>query len=250
MPADILKKDLPLNEAGWFTTTHWSVVLTAGGDVTASADAAMERLCRTYWYPLYAYTRWRGYSAEDGEDLTQEFFARLLQKNFLAQVGPEKGKFRSFLLASLNHFLANDYDRATAQKRGRGQATISLDAAAAEGMFALEPVCERTPETLFDERWAAALLDQAFVRLRSEYTQAGKLALFNELSPFLTADSASGDYAPVAQRLNMGTGAVTVAVHRLRQKYRECVRAQVAETVASPADLEDEMRHLFAVLAG
>jgi RNA polymerase sigma-70 factor (ECF subfamily) len=222
----------------------------AGRGTAPGADSALERLCRTYWYPLYAYTRWRGYSAEDGEDLTQEFFARLLQRNSLAEVGPEKGKFRSFLLAALNHFLANEYDRATARKRGHGQAPISLDAAAAEGMFALEPVCDLTPEKLFERRWAAELLDQAFKLLREEYEQAGKLALFDELSAFLTADAASGDYAPMAQRLNMGTGAVTVAVHRLRQKYRDCVRAQVAQTVATPADLEDEMRHLFAVLAG
>jgi RNA polymerase sigma-70 factor (ECF subfamily) len=210
----------------------------------------MERLCSTYWYPLYAYIRWRGYAVEDGQDLTQEFFARLLEKNYLAQVGPEKGKFRSFLLKALKHFLANEYDRAAAQKRGKGVAPISLDAAAAEGMFALEPRCDLTPEILFERRWAATLLDQAFAQLRQEYAQAGKQALFQELHIFLTDDSGSGDYAPVAQRLKLTTGAVAVAVHRLRQKYRDCVRAQVAHTVATPAELEDEMRYLFSVLAG
>jgi RNA polymerase sigma-70 factor (ECF subfamily) len=239
-----------LDNAGWFTTTHWSVVLMAGRGAAPGADAAMERLCRTYWYPLYAYVRRRGYSAEDGQDLTQEFFARLLEKNHLGQVGPGKGKFRSFLLSALNHFLANEYDRARAQKRGEGQAPVSLDAAAAEGMFALEPVCDLTPEKVFEQRWAATLLEQAFARLREEYVQAEKQALFDELNAFLIEDARSGDYAPVAERLKMAPGAVAVAVHRMRKQYRDCVRAEVANTVASPAELEDEIRHLFAVLAG
>jgi RNA polymerase sigma-70 factor (ECF subfamily) len=250
MLADEQNSEFPLDNAGWFRTTHWSVVLLAARGATPGADAAMERLCRTYWYPLYAYVRRRGCSAEDGQDLTQEFFARLVKKDYLDNVGPAKGKFRSFLLSALNHFLANEYDRAKAQKRGGGQVPISLDAAAAEGMFALEPVCDLTPDKIFEQRWAATLLDKAIARLREEYTQAQKQALFDELHPFLTEDAASGDYQPVADRLNMAPGAVAVAVHRLRQRYRECVRAEVADTVASPADLEDELRHLFAVLAG
>ena len=250
MPANEQNTGFPPDQAGWFATTHWSVVLLAARGMAPGADAAMERLCRTYWYPLYSYVRRRGYSAEDGQDLTQEFFARLLAKNDLGQVGPEKGKFRSFLLSALNHFLANEYDRAKAQKRGAGQAPISLDAAAAEGMFGLEPVCDLTPEKIFEQRWAATLLEQAFARLQEEYTQSHKQALFTELKAFLTEGASSGDYAPVATRLNLAPGAVAVAVHRLRQRYRECVRAEVAQTVATAADLEDELRHLFAVLAG
>src|SRR5260370_18156929 len=197
-----------LDNAGWFTTTHWSVVLMAGRGAAPGAEAAMERLCRTYWYPLYAYVRRRGYSAEDGQDLTQEFFARLLEKNHLGQVVPGKGKFRSFRVSALNPFLANEYGRARAQKRGEGQAPVSLDAAAAEGMFALEPVCDLTPEKVFEQRWAATLLEQAFARLREEYVRAEKQALFDELNAFLIEDARSGDYAPVAERLNMAPGAV------------------------------------------
>ena len=250
MLADDQNAGLPFDNAGWFTTTHWSVVLMAAHGAAPGAEAAMERLCRTYWYPLYSYVRRRGYSAEDGQDLTQEFFARLIEKNDIGHVGPAKGKFRSFLLSALNHFLANEYDRARAQKRGDGQVPISLDAAAAEGMFGLEPVCDLTPEKIFEQRWAATLLDRAFARLREEYTHAQKQPLFDELNSFLAENAASGDYQPVATRLNMAPGTVAVAVHRLRQQYRNCVRLEVAHTVASPADLEDEMRHLFAVLAG
>ncbi len=208
----------------------------------------MERLCQTYWYPLYAYARQRGYPAEDGKDLTQEFFTRLLQKNQLNHANREKGKFRSFLLTSFKHFMVNEFDRANAQKRGSGQPAISLDAAAAEGMFSLEPVSDLTPEKVFEQRWAATLLERAFGRLQQEY--ARKQALFAELKLFLTDDAASGDYGPVAARLKMEPKTVAVAVHRMRKQYRECVREEVANTVSSPDELEDEMRYLFSVLTG
>jgi RNA polymerase sigma-70 factor (ECF subfamily) len=234
---------------GWFTTTHWSVVLKAGA-ATPDAHAAMECLCQTYWYPLYAYARQRGWTADDGKDLTQEFFTRLLQKNQLAHASREKGRFRSFLLASFKNFMVNESDRANAQKRGSGQPTISLDAAAAEGMFSLEPVSDLTPEKVFEQRWAATLLERAFGRLQNEYTHPKKQALFDSLKPFLTAEATAGDYDLVAQRLQMEPKTVAVAVHRLRKHYRECVRAEVANTVANPADLEDEMRYLFSVLTG
>jgi RNA polymerase sigma-70 factor (ECF subfamily) len=250
VPADEQDNRLPLDKAGWFTTTHWSVVLMAGHASSPGADAAMERLCKTYWHPLYGYVRRRGYGPEDAQDLTQAFFARLLEKNSFAGVGMEKGKFRSFLLSALNHFLANEADRARAQKRGEGKAPISLDAAAAEGMYSLEPVCDLTPEKIFEQRWAATLLDQAFGRLRQEYSAAGKQNLFAELSPFLTDGTGFGEYGPVAERLKMAPGTVAVAMHRLKQRYRECVREEVANTVTGPAELEEEMRHLFAVLAG
>jgi RNA polymerase sigma factor (sigma-70 family) len=250
MPTEDQDTGSPLDKAQWFTTTHWSVVLMAGRGPEPAADAALERLCRTYWYPLYAYVRRRGHGPEDAQDLTQEFFARLLERNYLGDVGPEKGKFRSFLLAALNHFLANEYDRAKALKRGGGQAPISLDAETAEGMFVLEPASDLTPEKIYEKRWAATLLDQAFSRLREEYTRAGKEDLFSELKAFLTEGAASGDYAPVAVRLRIAAGAVAVAVHRLRQRYRELVRSEVADTVANPTEMEAEMRYLFAVLAG
>jgi RNA polymerase sigma-70 factor (ECF subfamily) len=250
MPTEDQDTGLPLDKAQWFTTTHWSVVLMAGRGPAPGADAALERLCRTYWYPLYAYVRRRGNGPEDAQDLTQEFFARLLERNYLGEVGPEKGKFRSFLLAALNHFLANEYDRARALKRGGGKAPISLDAETAEGLFLLEPATNLTPEKIFEKRWATTLLDQAFRRLRDDYTRTGKEEMFSELKAFLTEGAASGDYAPVAARLRIPPGAVAVAVHRLRQRYRELVRAEVADTVASPGEMEAEMRHLFAVLAG
>lgn len=249
MPPDEQTAREPPREAQGFVTTDWSAVLGAREAHSPQAAQALERLCRTYWYPLYAFVRRRGFDAHTSQDLVQEFFARLLAANFLKNVTAEKGRFRSFLLASFNHFLANEYDRARAQKRGAGQSPISLDGAMAEGMFALEPVCELTPEKVFEQRWAATLLDQAFARLRDEYAQANKQELFNELNAFLTEDAASGDYGPVAERLKMAPGAVAVAVHRLRRQYRECVRAEVANTVGSLVELEDEMRHLFAVLS-
>jgi RNA polymerase sigma-70 factor (ECF subfamily) len=223
-------------------------VLAAGRDRAPEADAALERLCRTYWYPLYAYVRQRGYSPHDAQDLTQEFFAKLLEKNYLNEVDPAKGKFRSFLLAALNHFLANEYDRATALKRGGRQTPISLDAEMAEGLFALEPVSNVTPEKVFERRWASTLLDKALAGLQEEYAKAGKEQLFGHLKMFLTEGAASGEYAPVAKKLHMAPGTVAVAVHRLRQRYRELVRAEVANTLANPAETEEEMRHLFSVL--
>lgn len=249
MSPDEQNTEKPTEKGQWFTTTHWSVVLAAGQGMNTEAGVALEKLCRAYWYPLYAYVRRRGHSPHDAQDLTQEFFARLLERNDLGNVGPEKGKFRSFLLAAVNHFLANEHDRATAQKRGGGQAPISLDAQTAEGLFALEPMSELTPEKIFERRWAVTLLEQAISRLRDEYTASARGGLFAELKSFLMEGAGSGDYAPVAARLQMKPGAVSVAVHRLRQRYRELVRSEVANTVSSHDEIEGEMRHLFAVLA-
>jgi RNA polymerase sigma factor (sigma-70 family) len=229
-----------------FVTTHWSVVLTAGRTGSTDARAALEKLCRTYWHPIYAFVRRRGYSAEDAQDLTQEFFARLLEKNWLGDVDPVKGRFRSFLLASLKHFLANEWDRARAQKRGGGQVLIPIDVKTAETSCGFEPADNVTAEKIFERRWALTLLDQVLQRLRDEYVHDGKGKLFEQLKPTLTEESRSVAYAEIAERLGTTEGAVKVAVYRLRQRYRELLRAEIADTVAGPTEIEDEIHSLFA----
>jgi RNA polymerase sigma-70 factor (ECF subfamily) len=236
-------------KAQWFTTTHWSVILTAGRSDSPQAEAALEKLCRTYWYPLYAYVRRQGFAADDAQDLTQEFFARLLEKNYLGSVERQKGKFRSFLLASLNHFLSNERDRARAAKRGGGKAPISLDELAAEDLFSQEPVSTLSPEKSFEKRWAITLLDQALARVREESESSGKGRLFDRLKVFLAGEAGPRDYAAVAPDLGMTPNAIAVTVHRMRNSYREMVRREIANTVSSPDEIEDEMRHLFSALA-
>jgi RNA polymerase sigma factor (sigma-70 family) len=232
-----------------FVTTHWSVVLTAGRADTPRARAAIETLCRTYWYPLYAYIRRRGYSPEDAQDLTQEFFARLLEKNALARVRREGGKFRSYLLTALNHFLVDEWKKARAQKRGAGR-VLSLDAEEAETRFGREPADRLTPERLFEQNWAVALLNLVYGRLRLEYDGGGKTRLFEELKFCLAGERSSLPYSELAERLNLTESAVKVTVHRLRRRYRELLREEVAHTVASGDEIEDELRSLFRALAG
>jgi len=233
-----------------FATTRWTMVLMAGHGGATQSRRALEELCQTYWYPLYAYVRRLGNGPEDAQDLTQEFFARLIAKQFLGGVDRTKGKFRSFLLASLKHFLANEWDKARAQKRGGSHASIALDAQAAERRYALEPAHELSADRVFERRWALTLLDEVLKRLRKEYSADGKAALFDQLKETLTGERGSIPYPQIAQRLGMTTGAVKVAVHRLRQHYRERLRAEVANTVAAPSEVEDELRHLFAALSG
>jgi RNA polymerase sigma-70 factor (ECF subfamily) len=239
----------PVSKSAWFTTTHWSVVLAAGVQTSLDAEAALEKLCRTYWYPLYAYIRSQGHSSHDSQDLTQGFFARLLDKNYLASVAPEKGKFRSFLLASLRHYLSNERERAQTIKRGGKQSFVSLDEEVAEGRYKLEPATNLTPAMIFERRWAMAVLEQALRKLRDEFVSTGREAQFNRLKPFLEGNVGRGDYQVAATDLNVTPGAVAMAVQRLRQRYRELVRNEVAQTVADPAEVEPEMRHLLAVLA-
>ena len=229
-----------------FPTTLWTVVLHAGRDEPAQAQAALAQLCQAYWYPLYSFVRRRGYSPHDAEDLTQAFFAQLLEKRGLERVDPELGRFRTFLLASLKNFLANDWDRAHALKRGGGQTIVSLDEESAESRYQLEPSHDMTPERHFERQWAMTLLDQVLDALRDEYHAEGKGDLFEELKAVIIGQA--GAYADMAARLRRSEGAIKVAVHRLRHRYRELMRARIAETVGE-GDVEDELRHLLAVLA-
>jgi RNA polymerase sigma-70 factor (ECF subfamily) len=230
-----------------FATTHWSLVLAARDRAEPGAADALASLCSLYWYPLYAYVRRRGHGPEDGHDLTQEFFARLLEKHFLAAVDPCKGKFRSFLLAACNHFLANERDRARARKRGGGRLVLSLDARDAEGRYRAEPADALTPETLFERRWALALLQQVMARLRDEFEARGKDKLFDRLRGFLVGDKEIV-YRRAAEQLGLSEGAVKVAVHRLRQRYRELLHEEIGRTVGAPEEIEEEVRALFAAL--
>jgi RNA polymerase sigma factor (sigma-70 family) len=233
-----------------FVTTHWSLVLTASSrNDAAGAHAALGSLCRAYWYPLYAYVRRRGYPPEDAKDLTQEFFARLLARDGVAGVTPEKGRFRSFLLASMNHFLADEWDKACAQKRG-GPGVISLDIETAETQFGEFAAASLSPEKAFEHRWAIALLEQVYRRLEDEHARQGRRELFEVLRGALAGASGAAPYAELAGLLKISEGAVKVAVHRLRQRYRELLRETIADTISNPAEVEDELRHLYRALAG
>jgi RNA polymerase sigma-70 factor (ECF subfamily) len=232
-----------------FATTQWSVVLTAGDFDAPEAAAALEKLCRAYWYPLYAYVRRRGFSEHDAQDLTQEFFARLLEKNFLAEARRERGRFRSFLLATLKHFLANEWKRAHRLKRAGGQVFVPIQTENGETRYGAEPAHELTPERIFERRWALTLLEQAIARLREEFVASGKGAVFEQLKDFLTGDDAAPSYAEIAPRLGLSEDALKMTVSRLRKRYRELRRAAVAETVANPHEVDDELRHLRAALA-
>jgi RNA polymerase sigma-70 factor (ECF subfamily) len=232
-----------------FTVTHWSVVLQAGRGASDAGRVALEQLCGRYWYPLYVYVRRRGHGPDEAQDLTQEFFARLLERNDLAQADPAKGRFRSFLLGAMNHFLANEWRKAQTAKRGAGQAPISLDEETAEGRYVCEPATAATPESLYERRWALMLFESALDRLREEWSLPTKARQFEQLKQFLSSDADEGEYARVAEQLELKPGAVAVAVHRLRQRCRELVREEIAQTVTSPAALEEELRHLLAMLS-
>jgi RNA polymerase sigma-70 factor (ECF subfamily) len=224
------------------------MVLHAGRSDSTAAREALAQLCQTYWYPLYAYVRRRGNSPEDAEDLTQGFFARLLELGSLAEVSREKGKFRSFLLASLNHYLSDAWDRARAQKRGHGR-VISLDARQAEERLSREPADALTPEKLFERKWAMAVLEVVVRRLQHEYESAGKERLFLALRFSITSE-AEEPYAKLSAELGMSEPALRVAAHRLRQRYRHLLRDEIAQTVTTEAEVDGEIQHLFQALAG
>lgn len=229
-----------------FHTTRWSVVLAAQrGTDTRQAGLALAALCRDYWYPLYAFVRRRGHSPADAQDLTQAFFADLLGRN-ATMADPAKGKFRSYLLGALKHFLANDWHRANAQKRGGGQALVEWDALDAESRYAIEPTGPQDAEVLYDRRWAMDLLDRAMATLRAEFEAKDDIATFEALKG--TLGGAEPPREQLAAELGMSEGALKVAVHRLRHRYRQSVREEIAQTVNSPDEVDDEMRHLLAVL--
>jgi len=232
-----------------FVTTHWSVVVSAGGGDDTRAREALANLCQTYWYPLYAYVRRRGHSLEDAQDLTQEFFARLLTRNWVVRADRQRGRFRSFLLSAMNHFLADEWDKARAQKRGGGLSPLPLAFDTAETRYSREPSDNSTPEQNYERRWALTMLDQVLGRLRSEYEQEGRLELFAALHPCLAGDRTDHPYTTLAAKLGVSESALKSAVHRLRQRYRRVLRDEIAHTVADPEEVEVELRHLFATLA-
>ena len=232
-----------------FATTHWSVVLTAGRSDTTRARDALATLCKGYWYPLYAYVRRRGYSSHDAEDLTQEFFARFLQHHWVGAADREKGRFRTFLLSAMTHFLADEWDKARAQKRGGGAPMLPLEFDTAETRYTREPSDNATPEQHFERRWAMILLQQVLNRLGKEYAEEGKAELFAALNPCLVGERTAQPYDELARTLSLSESAVKSAVHRLRQRYRELLRDEIAHTVAGLDEVEAELRHLIAVLA-
>lgn len=232
-----------------FATTHWTVVLAAGKRHTPQADHALEELCRSYWFPLYAYVRRRGHSKQDAEDLTQAFFAGFLAKNYLEGLSAERGRFRAFLLASLKHFLANEWDKSQRQKRGGGVMPLSLDWQTADTKFQIAATAEPSPEKAFDREWALALLARVIERLQTECAADGKAKLFEQLKVFLAAGKGESAQSEVARALGMEEGAVRVAVHRLRKRYRVLLREEIAQTLSDPAMVDEEMRALFGAFA-
>jgi len=235
--------------AGQFATTRWSVILAAGDSASEQHGPALDTLCQTYWFPLYAYLRRRGYNTHQAEDYTQGFFAGILERKGLQRADPKCGKFRSFLLASLKNFLADEWDRAHAQKRGGDKKILSLDFDAAASRYDREPVHHLSPEKLFERSWALTVLTKAMDRLKAESSASDKQRLFDRLKIYLTTEKDAVSYRDVAGELDMTEGAVKVAVHRLRRRYRELVRDEIAQTVTTEAQVDEEIRDLFAALA-
>jgi RNA polymerase sigma factor (sigma-70 family) len=231
-----------------FDTTHWSVVLSAGGERSSLADSALTTLCETYWYPLYAYVRRQGYDADEAKDLTQAFFLRFLENKDVRTVRRERGRFRSWLLASIRHFLLNQSKHQRTLKRGGGQVALSLDFERAEGQFRHEPHDLATPDRMFDRRWALTLLNHILRQLQREWEDAGKGGTFQTLKACLTGDTPHGGYAELGQGLGVTEGAVKVAVHRLRRQFRRLLQEEIAKTVLTDAEVDEEMQHLFRAL--
>jgi len=255
----VIKNDLPLSSehstpvstasGDVFATTHWTVVLAAGRRHTPQAGRALEELCRSYWFPLYAYVRRRGHNKEDAEDSVQEFFARFLAKHYLAGLSAERGRFRAFLLASLKHFLINEWKKSQRLKRGGGKKNLSLDWQTADTKFQVASTSEPSPDKAFDREWALALLAKVIERLQTECEADGKTKLFEQLKIFLTAGKGALSHADAAKNLGMDEPAVRVAVHRLRKHYRLLLREEISQTLADAADVDEEMRALFGAFA-
>src|SRR5688572_1377394 len=231
-----------------FRTTHWSVVLAATGNDQSRQEEALAELCRAYWYPLYAFVRRQGRGHHEAEDLTQEFLARLLERNGLASVRPENGRFRSFLLASLKNFLANDWDYNHRAKRGGGCTIISWDDQSGEDRYLREPFHDATPEKLFEQSWALTVISTVMEQMKEEYAEAGKGPLFEAIQLYLADEGGPDTYAGMGQQLGMTEGAVKMAVLRLRENFRHRLRSEIARTVANPDEIDEELRHLFACL--
>ena len=230
-----------------FPTTRWTLVVAAAAPHRKEANSALVSLCENYWYPLYAYLRRRGYPADQAQDLTQEFFRRVLEGRYLDRADPEKGRFRSFLLTSLKFFAADEKDRERARKRGGGK-SVPLEFSSGEERYQREPVHNETPERIFERRWALSVLDRVVESLRDEFVQHGRAEHFERLKVFLLGQS-DAPYAELAREMNTSEGALKVAIHRLRKRYRELFRQEIADTVADPADVESELRFLAAVLS-
>lgn len=236
--------------ADYFVTTRWTAVLSAGRKSSPQSDRALAELCQNYWYPLYVYVRRQGYSREDAQDLTQAFFARFLQRNYLEGLSSERGKFRAFLLACLKHFLANEWDKATRQKRGGAVPHLSLDWRSADERYHLDPPDNASPDQAFDRTWALALLERVVERLRTEYVHEGKAGLFEHAKTFLMGTDDGAPHAEAARKLKLEEGALRVAVHRLRKRYREMLREEIAQTLSDPASVSEELAALQQALRG
>jgi RNA polymerase sigma-70 factor (ECF subfamily) len=231
-----------------FQTTHWSLVAAAGAPTSAESRAALAALCEAYWYPLYAYLRRRGHGVDSAEELAQAFFAMLIESNTLKNADRSLGRFRSYLLGALKHFLGTQSQQAKAAKRGGGRRIVSLDTADAENRLHKELIDNRSPERIFDRQWALNVLNLALARLQEQFQHEGKTQLFANLHRYLTADDSELKYRQLCEEMEMSEGAIKVAVHRMRARYRQMVRQQVARTVASPSDVDDEIRRLFIAL--
>jgi RNA polymerase sigma factor (sigma-70 family) len=241
-------KSIPIGTSR-FATTHWSIVLAAGDSTSPQHREALSTLCQKYWFPLYAFLRRRGYDTHQAEDSTQAFFALMLEKHYLRRVEPVPGKFRSFLLTAMKHFLANEYDRAHAQKRGGNRTILSLDFETAEDKYTHEPASDLSPEKLFEKSWALTVLERTMDQLEAELASKGKQALFEHLRGYLAVDANAIPYGEVATKLGMTEGTARVATHRLRKRCRELLRDEIAQTVASEDQIDDEIRGLFAALS-
>jgi RNA polymerase sigma factor (sigma-70 family) len=245
---DSSKPTTPHSDAR-FATTHWTVVLAAGSPDSSRYREALETLCQTYWFPLYAYLRRTGSSTHEAEDYTQGFFARFLERQDISRADPERGKFRSYLLTALKHFIVDQKNRNQAQKRGGGKRILSLDINRAESRYALEPTDRLSPERLFERSWALAVLNRALTGLKAESTKAHKQRLFEHLKVYLTGEADTVPYHDVAEKLEMTDAAIRVAAHRLRTRYRQLLRDEIAHTVVSEEQVDDELHALFSALA-
>jgi DNA-directed RNA polymerase specialized sigma24 family protein len=232
-----------------FHTTSWTLIRAASADPTADSREALAALCQKYWHPVYAFVRGRGYDPEQSQDLTQEFFARLIEKNYLLDADPKRGRFRFFLLAAVKHFLANEWDRANRLKRGGGEVPVSIDLAEAEGWHTLAAVEQATPESLYERRWALSLLENVISKLRAEFADAGKADEFDRLSMFLNRDSDSIRYETLAKEMGISSGALRMSVYRMRRRYRSLLRAEIAESVCRPEEVDEELRFLLSTLS-